>query len=156
MIVLTHHRKALTMALVSLGGILLLAESRAMAQVPAAAARETTLKAEVSNQIDSMQKQAQVMVDTVFSFGELGFQEVETTKYLTGILEKEGFHVERGVAGIPTAWVATWGQGKPVISLGSDVDDIPQASQKPGVAYHDPAHRWRARARRRTQLRRAA
>ncbi len=42
------------------------------------------------------------------------------------------------MAGIPTAFVATWGEGKPVIALGSDIDDIPQASQKPGVAYHDP------------------
>jgi aminobenzoyl-glutamate utilization protein B len=42
------------------------------------------------------------------------------------------------VAGIPTAWVATWGSGKPVIALGSDIDGIPQASQKPGVAYPDP------------------
>src|SRR5262249_10097282 len=37
-----------------------------------------------------------------------------------------------------TAWFATWGSGKPVIAIGSDIDDIPQASQKPGVAYHDP------------------
>ena len=42
-----------------------------------------------------MKKQAQVMVDSVFSFGELGFQEFETSKYLSGILEKEGFKVER-------------------------------------------------------------
>jgi aminobenzoyl-glutamate utilization protein B len=84
-----------------------------------------------------MKKQAQVMVDSVFSFGELGFQEFETSKYLTGILEKEGFKIERGVAGIPTAFVATWGSGKPVIALGSDIDDIPQASQKPGVAWHE-------------------
>lgn len=78
------------------------------------------------------------MVDMVFSFGELGFQEIETSKYLTGVLEKEGFRVERGISGIPTAWMATWGTGKPVIALGSDIDCIPQASQKPGVAYHDP------------------
>ena len=39
---------------------------------------------------------------------------------------------------MPTGWTATWGAGKPVIALGSDIDDIPQASQKPGVAYHDP------------------
>jgi aminobenzoyl-glutamate utilization protein B len=92
----------------------------------------------LAGQIDGMKKQAQVMVDSVFSFGELGFQEFETSKYLTGILEKEGFKVERGVAGMPTAFVATWGEGKPVIALGSDIDDIPKASQKPGVAYHDP------------------
>ncbi|MEW6304744.1 MAG: amidohydrolase [Verrucomicrobiota bacterium] len=85
-----------------------------------------------------MSKQTQVMVDMVFSFGELGFQEVETSKYLTAVLEKEGFKVERGIAGMPTAWMATWGSGKPVIALGSDIDCIPQASQKPGVAYHDP------------------
>src|SRR5580698_1632333 len=100
--------------------------------------KEASIKADLSGQIDGMKKQAQVMVDSVFSFGELGMQEFETSKYLSGILEKEGFKVEHGVAGIPTAWVASWGSGKPVISLGSDIDDIPQASQKPGVAYHDP------------------
>src|SRR6202049_4556959 len=96
------------------------------------------MKADLAGQIDGMKKQAQVMVDSVFSFAELGFQEFETSKYLTGILEKEGFTVERGVAGIPTAWMATWGAGTPVIALGSDIDCIPKASQKPGVAYHDP------------------
>src|SRR5437763_3614080 len=39
---------------------------------------------------------------------------------------------------MPPAWLATWGSGKPVISLGSDIDDIPQASQKPGVGWHEP------------------
>src|SRR5678816_4519414 len=95
-------------------------------------------KTQVVRDVDEMSKQTQVMVDTVFSFGELGFQEFETSKYLTSILEKEGFKIERGISGIPTAWVATWGSGKPVIALGSDIDCIPQASQKPGVAYHDP------------------
>jgi aminobenzoyl-glutamate utilization protein B len=95
-------------------------------------------KRDVSAEIDSLKELSQQMVDSVFSFGELGFQEYETMRYLTGILEKNGFRIERGVAGIPTAWTATWGAGKPVIALGSDVDCIPQASQKPGVAYHDP------------------
>jgi aminobenzoyl-glutamate utilization protein B len=96
------------------------------------------MKADLNGQIDGMKKQAQVMVDTVFSYGELGFQEFETSKYLASELEKAGFKVTRGVAGIPTAFTATWGSGKPVIALGSDIDDIPQASQKPGVGYHDP------------------
>ena len=95
-------------------------------------------KAQVVKAVEAGSKQTQVMIDMVFSFGELGFQEFETSKYLTGILEKEGFKIERGIAGIPTAWMATWGSGKPVIALGSDIDCIPQASQKPGVAYHDP------------------
>jgi aminobenzoyl-glutamate utilization protein B len=97
-----------------------------------------TLKKDAAADIDSMREFTQQMVDQVFSFGELGFQEFETSKYLAGILEKNGFKIERSYAGIPTAWFATWGSGKPVIAIGSDIDDIPQASQKPGVAYHDP------------------
>src|SRR5215218_413107 len=92
------------------------------------------LKAEVSKDIDAKAKMIQEMVDQVFSFGELGMQETETSKYLTGILEQNGFTVERGVAGIPTAWVAKWGNGSPVISLGSDIDGIPQANQRPGTS----------------------
>ena len=101
-------------------------------------AKLDALKKELVVEIEKQQKMTQEMVDMVFSFGELGFQEVETSKYLTGILAKNGFKIEMGMAGIPTAWTATWGSGKPVIALGSDVDDIPKASQKPGVAYHDP------------------
>ena len=112
-------------------------------QAPAAAAAPaspqlTQYKSNVAMEVDAMGENIQKMNDTVFSFAELGFQEYETTKYLTGILEQNGFKIERGVAGIPTAWTARWGAGKPVIALGSDVDCIPQASQKPGVAYHDP------------------
>ena len=88
--------------------------------------------------VDARAKLAQVMVDTVFSYSELGYQEFHSSAYLSDVLEKNGFKVERGIAGIPTAFMATWGEGKPVIALGSDVDCIPQASQKPGVAYKDP------------------
>jgi len=110
------------------------------AAAPAATANPklAQYKKDVGAEIDAMREFTQQMNDQVFSFGELGFQEIETSKYLTGILEKNGFTVERGIAGIPTAWMASWGSGKPVIALGSDIDCIPQASQKPGVAYHDP------------------
>jgi len=96
------------------------------------------LKTELIRAIDNNQKLGQVMVDKVFSFSELGFQEFETMEYITDILEKEGFTIEKGIAGVPTAWTAKWGSGKPVIAIGSDVDCIPKASQKPGVAWHDP------------------
>lgn len=101
-------------------------------------AKVEALKAEAVKNVDAMQKMVQEIVDMVFSFGELGFQEFETSKYLTDILKKNGFKVEEGIAGIPTAWMATWGSGKPVIALGSDIDGIPQSSQKPGVAWHEP------------------
>jgi aminobenzoyl-glutamate utilization protein B len=110
----------------------------ASAQAPLSPAKLDALKTELVKEIDKQQKMTQEMVDMVFSFGELGFQEEETSKYLTNILKKNGFTIEMGMAGIPTAWTAKWGTGKPVIAIGSDIDCIPKASQKPGVAYHDP------------------
>ena len=96
------------------------------------------LKSEAINSIDSMQKLTQEIIDSLFSFAELGFQEFETQRYLAEILEANDFSVELGVAGIPSAWWASWGSGEPVIALGSDVDGIPRASQMPGVAYRQP------------------
>jgi aminobenzoyl-glutamate utilization protein B len=101
-------------------------------------ARITRLKRDAIRAVDSMSTLTQQMVDMLFSFGELGFHEVETSRYLTDVLEKNGFTVQRGIGGIPTAWVASWGSGKPVLALGSDLDGIPQSSQKPGVGFRDP------------------
>ncbi len=100
--------------------------------------RTRGLKAEAVADVDKMQTFTQQMIDSIFSFGELGFQETETNRYLIEALEKNGFTVQKGVAGVPTAFVASWGSGKPVLALGSDIDGIPQASQKPGVAYYAP------------------
>ena len=98
------------------------------------------LKDEVLEMVEDDAKMVQEIVDMLFSFGELGFQEFETQRYLTGILEDHGFEIELGVAGMPSAWTARWsnGSGSPVIALGSDVDGIPQSNQKPGVGYRDP------------------
>ncbi|MEZ5041265.1 MAG: amidohydrolase [Saprospiraceae bacterium] len=120
-------------------GILLALPFFLNGQAPKNAAKQLdAFKQEVVKKIDGRKKMAQVMIDKVFSFAELGFQEKESSKYLTDILKEHGFKIEYGIAGVPTAWWAVWGSGKPVIALGSDLDCIPKASQKPGVAYHDP------------------
>jgi aminobenzoyl-glutamate utilization protein B len=106
--------------------------------LPEDSPRVTQLKNEAAAEVEKLREFSQQMVDQIFSYGELGFQEVETSAYLIRTLKEHGFTIEEGVAGIPTAFVATWGSGKPVIALGSDVDGIPQSSQKPGVAYRDP------------------
>ena len=98
----------------------------------------TGLKAEAAALIDDNAKLTQEIIDSLFSFSELGFQETETQRYLTGMLEENGFTVEHGISDIPTAWWATWGEGEPVIALGSDIDALPKASQMPGVAYRQP------------------
>jgi aminobenzoyl-glutamate utilization protein B len=105
---------------------------------PAANPRLDALKQEAAADVESRRTFSQQMVDQIFSYGELGFQEFETHRYLVDILKQNGFAVQEGIAGVPTAFMATWGSGKPVIALGSDIDGIPQASQKPGVAFHDP------------------
>jgi len=108
------------------------------AQSKAEAAKVEAMKTKALQIVESKAKNIQEMVDMIFSFGELGFQEIETSKYLTGILEKNGFTIERNLSGIPTSWMAKWGNGSPVIALGSDIDCIPKASQMPGVAYKLP------------------
>ncbi len=96
------------------------------------------LKQTVAIGVNLRAKLVQEMVDSVFSFAEPGFQEVETSKYITGILEANGFVIERGIAGIPTAWTATWGSGGPLIALGSDIDGLLGLSQFPGTADIKP------------------
>ena len=100
--------------------------------------RVEQLKKEVLEDVDARRDFIQRLVDTQFSFSELGFQEFETQRYLTGILEREGFEIELGTAGMPSGWLARWGSGRPVIALGSDVDGIPKSSQTPGAAYRQP------------------
>jgi aminobenzoyl-glutamate utilization protein B len=106
--------------------------------LPAASLAPPDYKQEALANIDSHTKMVQVMVDTVFSFGEPGFQEFRTSDYLTSILAKNGFKITRGVAGIPTAWTATWGEGGPLIALGSDLDDLRGVSQIPGSPKVEP------------------
>ncbi len=100
--------------------------------------RFNTLVAEVEAGVQAREKLVQEIVDKLFSFAELGFQEYETRDYLVPLLRREGFDVEEGVAGMPTAWWARWGSGSPVIALGSDIDALPVTSQRPGVAYREP------------------
>lgn len=111
----------------------------AAAAAPAAAQKRSTaqLKREVLQEVISMQKLSQEITDMVFSLGELGFQEHRTASYLTGVLEREGFRIERGCAGMPTCYVASWGRGSPVIGFMGDIDGLPETSQKPGVAWQE-------------------
>ncbi|MCC6914581.1 MAG: amidohydrolase [Rhodospirillaceae bacterium] len=108
--------------------------------LPPTAARATTSgqRAQATEGVESRAKLVQEMVDSIFSFAEPGFQEVRTSAYITGILEKEGFKVTRGVAGIPTAFTATWGDGGPLIALGSDIDGLLGLSQVPGSPQIKP------------------
>ena len=109
-----------------------------LAPVPTFAVAPPDYKQEAIGNVDAHAKMVQVMVDTVFSFGEPGFQEFRTGEYLTSILAKNGFKITKGVAGMPSGWTATWGEGGPLIALGSDEDDLRGVSQIPGDPKIEP------------------
>jgi len=75
--------------------------------------------------------------DKIWNLAEVGLQEIHTAKLLTDILEKEGFKVDHYVAGIPSAFVATYGSGKPAIGIMGELDALPELSQKP-LPYREP------------------
>ena len=138
---MSRFRHLLVVALMAALGGALGAAPQETAPAPAAGpsdAKLQALKPQAMTDIDGMKVLTQQMIDQVYSYGELGFQEIETSRYLTGVLRQNGFAIQEGVAGIPTAWVASWGSGKPVIAIGSDIDSLPQTSQMPGVPHHQP------------------
>ncbi|HXF75045.1 MAG TPA: amidohydrolase, partial [Methylomirabilota bacterium] len=76
--------------------------------------------------------------DVLYYFGEPGMQEYESSKYLKETLERIGFKVEVGGAGLPTNVWATWGSGKPVIAIATEMDALPEGSQTPGSIARKP------------------
>jgi aminobenzoyl-glutamate utilization protein B len=76
--------------------------------------------------------------DTIWGYAELGLQEFNSSKLLADTLEQAGFTVERGLAGMPTCFVASYGSGKPVIGLLGEFDALPMLSQKGRVPTQDP------------------
>lgn len=76
--------------------------------------------------------------DVLYYFGEPGMQEYESSKYLKETLEQIGFKVELGGAGLPTNVWATWGSGKPVIAIATEMDALPEGSQTPGSIARKP------------------
>jgi len=68
--------------------------------------------------------------DKVWELAELGLIEFKSSALLADELENHGFRVERGIADMPTAFVATWGEGKPVIGIMGEYDALPGLSQK--------------------------
>jgi aminobenzoyl-glutamate utilization protein B len=76
--------------------------------------------------------------DAIWSYAELGLQEFKSSALLSGTLEKAGFKVERGLAGMPTCFVATFGSGKPVVGILGEFDALPTLSQNGVVPHQDP------------------
>jgi aminobenzoyl-glutamate utilization protein B len=68
--------------------------------------------------------------DEIWEYAELGLLEYKSARLLIKELEKHGFNIEEGVGGMPTAFVASWGNGKPLIGVMGEYDALPGLSQK--------------------------
>ncbi len=96
------------------------------------------LKAEAFAIVDANSDHMGRLGDAIYSYSEIGFQEFKTVALLSKTLMDAGFEVDTGVAGMPTAFVAKYGSGAPVVGIMADFDGIPGASQRPVSLVHDP------------------
>jgi aminobenzoyl-glutamate utilization protein B len=87
--------------------------------------------------IDENEKKIIEISDKVWEYAEVGLLELKTAKLISEEIEKHGFKVEREVAGMPSAFVGTWGSGRPVIGVMGELDALAGISQKVSP-YRDP------------------
>ncbi len=87
-------------------------------------------KQSVIQSVDKRQAELTGLSDKVWAYAEVAFQESKSSKALADYAEAQGFKVERGVADLPTAFVATYGSGKPIIGILGEYDALPGISQK--------------------------
>ena len=100
-----------------------------LAAVTATSVQAQDPKAQLSASIDSKFNSYAAIASQIWSFAEVGYQEKQSSALLQAELRKAGFKVEAGVAGIPTAFVAEYGSGKPVIGILAEFDALPGLSQ---------------------------
>ena len=93
---------------------------------------------EIKDVVNSHQSEAIMLNDEIWKYAELRFHENKSAELLSGVLEKEGFDVGKGLAGIGTAFRATYGTGKPVIGILGEFDALSGLSQQAGVCTEEP------------------
>ena len=88
--------------------------------------------------IDEKKELVAQVADAVWDYAELSMQEVKSAALFVKVLKDEGFQVEEGICGIPTAFSASFGSGKPVIGLLAEYDALSGLSQEAGsTVYHE-------------------
>jgi aminobenzoyl-glutamate utilization protein B len=86
-------------------------------------------KPEIVKAIDGKSAQYSTIAKQIWDYAEVGYKEVKSSALLQETLASEGFKIEKGVAGIPTAFIASYGSGKPVIAILGEFDALPGISQ---------------------------
>lgn len=91
-------------------------------------------KSSIDSIIDNRQDFLGRISDKIWDYAETRFQEYQSVDLLCNTLEAEGFSIEKNIANISTAFIATWGTGSPVIALLAEYDALSGLSQQPGIA----------------------
>src|SRR6266511_4291091 len=89
----------------------------------------TPLQQEILRHLDSLRPELVSVNQDLWNFAELGLEEYRSAARLVGVLKKAGFKVREGVSNMPTAFVAEYGSGKPVIGILAEYDALPDLSQ---------------------------
>ena len=79
--------------------------------------------------LDNKNDEYASMSNTIWGLAELGYQEEKTSELMQSHLKEESFSINAGVANIPTAFIASYGSGKPVIAILAEMDALPGLSQ---------------------------
>jgi aminobenzoyl-glutamate utilization protein B len=128
--------------------ILLLLPALLLTWLPASGT-DPKKKEEAVSSVDKHRAELISLSDQIWSFAETALRETRSAKVLSDYAEKQGFRVERGVAGMSTAFIATYGEGRPIIGILGEYDALPGLSQKaspvkeaaqPGGAGHGCGH----------------
>jgi aminobenzoyl-glutamate utilization protein B len=100
--------------------------------LPASAAdpkEATPIREEIVRYLDGLRPELVAVNQDIWTFAELGLEEYRSAARLVNLLKKEGFKVREGVSAMPTAFVAEYGSGKPVIGILAEYDALPELSQ---------------------------
>ena len=87
------------------------------------------LKKELLNSLEQKSSALISISDNIWEAAEVAFRETKSAEYLIEYAEQNGLTVEKGLAGMPTAFTATYGEGKPVIGIIGEFDALPGLSQ---------------------------
>jgi len=88
-------------------------------------------KQAVIEQVAALEPEIESMSMQLWNYSEIALREFQSAEFLAGVLESEGFRLQRGVADMPTAFVAEWGEGKPVIGILAEYDALPNIGNDP-------------------------
>ena len=104
----------------------------ALAQSQISGEKQTAIE-----QVDALEQEIESMSLALWNYSETALRETRSAEFLADLLEEEGFSLERGVADMPTAFVAQWGKGGPVIGILAEYDALPNIGNE-AVPFREP------------------